>query len=319
LMLFFYLVLPFGLQQSYQNNRQDFFKDITEKTTLATQQQKTTPAKILTSQQVNAIIIQQWGAMPAIDLITVDAPNTSTAKILIKQQKDTSITMNPTQLSIHGATGKVLGNTRNRSTGATIYGGVSGLHMALFAQPVLRLALFTSGLLGCMMIASGMLLWSLKRQIQNKNPAFHLGHYLVDRLNIATCIGLPLAVISYFYANRVWTLNHETNYEIKTFFFTWLLSLVWALATPKFYLWRSQLALFIFLTLMLPILDISILFYNGWLQSWQDLQLYLSIDLFFWIFSALGYFIYKNIHPIQQQAQKRIIQKIHKKQKGEIA
>ncbi|MGQ1247755.1 PepSY-associated TM helix domain-containing protein [Acinetobacter baumannii] len=52
--------------------------------------------------------------------------------------------------------------------------------MATFAQPLLRLGLFFSGILGCVMIASGLLLWSLKRQLQSKNSQFHFGYYLVD-------------------------------------------------------------------------------------------------------------------------------------------
>ena len=95
--------------------------------------------------------------------------------------------------------------------------------MATFAQPLLRLALFFSGLLGCAMIASGLLLWSLKRQLQTKTEKFHFGYYLVQRLNVTAIIGLPIAVLSCFYANRIGLMLQSTqNYEVTTFFAVWL-------------------------------------------------------------------------------------------------
>ncbi len=43
-------------------------------------------------------------------------------------------------ITLNGA-GKILGNTRNNSPVATLNAGVYGLHMATFAQPLLRFAL----------------------------------------------------------------------------------------------------------------------------------------------------------------------------------
>ena len=84
------------------------------------------------------------------------------------------------------------------------------------------------------MIASGLLLWSLKRQLQKKNSKFHFGHYLVDRLNVATFIGLPCATLAYLYANRLFTVTTTTiNYEIYSFFLVWLISLIIALLTKN--------------------------------------------------------------------------------------
>ncbi len=107
------------------------------------------------------------------------------------ESTDRSITRNQAQLSFNGESGALLGDTRNNSAIATLNNGVYGLHMAHFAQPLLRFTLFFSGLLGCAMIASGLLLWSLKRQLQNKKQSLHFGHYMVNRLNTAAIIGLP--------------------------------------------------------------------------------------------------------------------------------
>lgn len=84
------------------------------------------------------------------------------------------------------------------------------------------------------MIASGLLLWSLKRQIQNKNSQFHFGHYLVDRLNVAAFVGLPCATVAYLSSNRLFTVTATTiNYEVYSFFLVWLISLIIALITKN--------------------------------------------------------------------------------------
>ncbi len=129
----------------------------------------------------------------------------------------------------------MLENTRNESAIATLNAGVYGLHMARFAEPVLRLALFFSGILGCAMIASGLLLWSLKRQMQKKSERFHLGHYLVNRLNITMIIGLPIAMLAYLYANRLYQHSCRCDQIMKfiVFFSIWLGSFILACLTPQ--------------------------------------------------------------------------------------
>ena len=59
-----------------------------------------------------------------------------------------------------------VGELNLTSAAVTTYGVLYGLHMARFASPGLRWALFGFGLLGCLMIATGMVLWSVKRSAQ---------------------------------------------------------------------------------------------------------------------------------------------------------
>lgn len=245
--------------------------------------------------------------------MSVKNPNTNQAQITFIQQEDHSITRNQAQITLDATTAKVLGDTRNHSPIATLYAGVYGLHMATFAQPLLRLGLFFSGILGCVMIASGLLLWSLKRQLQNKNSQFHFGHYLVDRLNVATFVGLPCATLAYLYANRLFTVTATTvNYEIYSFFFVWLMSFIIALITKKQYLWQTQLGIFILLSIALPILNISYLLKNNYIQNFSGYWDFARIDIFFWLFAALAFFIFLKIKPIQHKASDKIQKKLSK-------
>lgn len=309
LAIFFYIYLPYGLKHNYPENPRQFFQEITENP-IKTNNTPIPSTPMLALPQIQSIIQKQWGVvMPELSGIDVKQPNTALARITIKQIQDHSITLQNPQLILSGSTGQIIENTRRETAISSLYAGIYGLHMAPFAQPLLRFAFFFSGLLGCFMIASGMLLWSLKRQLQNKKQQFHFGYYLVDRLNISTCVGLPIAILAYFYSNRLWTLNHQTNYEISCFFIVWLSSFIFALFTPKKFLWHSQLAIFIILAIALPLLNVSVLLQQQWLHTWKDYQHYIGFDVFVWGFAAIATFIYFKIKPIQVQAKQRIQKK----------
>ncbi|RZG79398.1 PepSY-associated TM helix domain-containing protein [Acinetobacter venetianus] len=305
LAIFFYLYLPFGMKKLYPDNPFQYFTEI--RTISVNNNHNADPIKteMLPIQTLLEKVKQQWGDQ-ALATIEVKNPNTDQATISFKQLEDHSITLNQPQITFD-ATGNILGNTKNNSSVATLNAGVYGLHMATFAQPLLRLAFFCSGILGCLMIASGLLLWSLKRQIQNKSNQFHLGHYLVDRLNIATFIGLPIAMLAYMFANRFVQITETTpNYEIYSFFVVWVLSLIIALFTKKQYLWQSQVAVLGIVAIALPIYDLIYLLNHQLVTDFQSYWAFLRVDLFFILSAGFALFVYRNIHPIQQKSAQKI-------------
>ncbi|OCY35279.1 peptidase [Acinetobacter pittii] len=310
LAIFFYLYLPWGMQKLYPENPYQYFTEIRTKTVL--ENQSIQPAQNLAIEKLLSQVQQSWGNQP-LSTMSVKNPNTNQAQITFIQKEDRTITRNQPQITLNASTGKVLADTRNNSPIATLNAGVYGLHMATFAQPLLRLGFFFSGILGCVMIASGLLLWSLKRQIQNKNSQFHFGHYLVDRLNVAAFVGLPCATVAYLSSNRLFTVTSTTiNYEVYSFFLVWLISLIIALITKKQHLWRTQLSVFIMLCLALPILNLSYLFKHDYVQNLSDYWTFARIDVFLWLFAALAIFIFCKIQPIQHKAVAKIQKKLNK-------
>jgi uncharacterized iron-regulated membrane protein len=313
LAIFFYIYLPWGMQKLYPENPFQYFTEI--RTVNQDTQQKAAPikAEMLPINSLLEKVRQQWGDQ-ALASIEVKNPNTDQAIITFKQLEDRSITLNQAQITFD-SNGKMLGNTRNESSVATLNAGVYGLHMATFAQPALRFAFFCSGILGCLMIASGLLLWSLKRQIQNKSNQFHFGYYLVDRLNVAAFIGLPIAMMSYLFANRFVHVTETTpNYEIYTFFIVWLLSFIFALFTKKQYLWKSQVLFMGLLALALPVYNFVYLLNHQLISDFKSYWLFLRIDLFLIVFAIFAVFIFKNIHPIQEKSTQKIKAKLANKE-----
>lgn len=309
LAIFFYIVLPSGMKKLYPDNPFQYFEEIR---TVAATEPATIPVKteMLPIQYFITTAQQQWGHA-VFDNITVKQPNTQLTQITLTELKDESITRNQAQITLNATTGELLKNTRNESVIATLNAGVYGLHMARFADPVLRLGLLFSGLLGCAMIASGLLLWSLKRQLQNKSDQFYFGHFLVNRLNIAVIIGLPTAMLAYLYANRLIVMPAGSpNYEIYTFFGIWLGSLVLACLTPKYYLWKMQLKIFISIAFILPLVDVYYLFTHHYIDSFASYWTFLRIELMILIFALLGFFLHQKITPIQQKVVNKIQAKL---------
>ncbi len=82
---------------------------------------------------------------------------------------------------------------------------MKGLHKGLFANWFLRVLLLFMGIGGTAMIGTGLLLWANARRtrlLAAKQP-LHFGIWLVDRLNVGTMVGMPIAIAAYFWANRL--------------------------------------------------------------------------------------------------------------------
>ena len=305
LAIFFYIVLPSGMKKLYPENPFQYFEDIR----MVSTPYDADKAISTHMQPINKFIEttqQHWGKSE-FDNIILKHPNTQFSEITITQRKDQSITRHQAQMVFNGSTADILSSNRNSSTIATLNAGIYGLHMAKFAEPLLRMALFFSGILGCSMIASGLLLWSLKRQLQRKSESFHFGHYVVNRLNVSVIVGLPIAMLAYLYANRLFVMPlGSVNYEIYSFFAVWLMSLLIACITPKYYLWATQLKIFIGLAFCLPILNLYILLKKYDISSLSEYWVFLRLDLMVWLFALLALFLHQNIFPIQKKAVKKI-------------
>lgn len=308
LAIFFYLYLPWSMKTLYPENPYQYFTEI--RTQVIDQNQTPKPQNNLAFDQLLNQVQVHWGNKE-MSAINAQNPNTDQALYTFTQHEDRSITGNQPQITLRGDNAEVAAATRNPSAIAALSFGVYGLHMANFAQPLIRLAFFFSGVLGCFMIASGLLLWSLKRQLQNKTNQFHFGHYLVDRLNVATFVGLPVAMLAYFFTNRLVYLTAEMpNYEIYSFFIFWLMSFIIALFTPKQWLWRSQLMIYMLMSIALPLFNLGYLYHHDYITDLRSYWLFLRIDLFVILFAALGYFIFRNIHPIQSKVKQKLEKKL---------
>jgi len=122
------------------------------------------------------------------------------------------------------------------------YQSLLGLHEGLYAGPLLRWLYFLSGLMGTAMIGAGLVLWTVKRRARIGRT---FGFNLVERLNVATIVGLPVAVAGYFWANRLIpvSLDDRAAWEAHALFLVWAAFLVHPWLRPLPRAWVEQLSL----------------------------------------------------------------------------
>ncbi|MFJ1301923.1 PepSY-associated TM helix domain-containing protein [Pseudomonadota bacterium AL_CKDN230030165-1A_HGKHYDSX7] len=136
------------------------------------------------------------------------------------------------------------------------------LHVARYGGWTIRWLYFVCGLAGTLMMATGAVLYALKRRNKGESefgavtPVFYR---LTESLNVAAIAGACLACIAYFHANRLIpaALAGRDGWEIKAFFAVWLASLLHALVRPVPRAWFEQCAGTALLCLLLPLVNLS--------------------------------------------------------------
>lgn len=198
----------------------------------------------------------RWDGAPA-GIVTIHHPGDSAARVDIQRRDSSRIAFNPQVVVFDGVTGEFLRTAGNPSAAATTLGVLYGLHVARFAEPALRLLLFLAGLAGTAMIGTGLVLWVIKRLPKRAGQPQPFGVRLVAALNRAVVIGLPTAMVVYFWVNRLLPVGMENRAEreIHLFFITWALGLLFACLRPGLRGWLIQIWLASALCAFLPILN----------------------------------------------------------------
>lgn len=139
---------------------------------------------------------------------------------------------------------------------------MEALHVASFGGWTIRWLYFFCGCLGTAMMATGTILFMVKRR---KKSAMEFGagtprfYRMVEALNVAAFAGIALASIGYLWTNRLLPadLPGREAWEIRGFMGVWALSLVHAALRPALRAWVEQLGLASALCLGLPLLNQS--------------------------------------------------------------
>lgn len=169
-------------------------------------------------------------------------------------------------VTFDGASGAVL-----RITGATsapmtphqVHTVMESLHFAHFGGWGMKWMYFVSGLLGTAMMATGTIMFSVKRR-QSRTREFGAAsariYRLAEALNVAALAGICVASIAYFYANRLLpaAMSARADWEIRLFLLVWLATAVHALCRSPRQAWIEQLGLGAMLCLGLPWLNAAV-------------------------------------------------------------
>lgn len=205
-------------------------------------------------------IKQHWPGDNQIRRITFEQAFSSSGRIIVDRVKHHTVFRGAERLVFSANTGALISGYPKASTAARVRSVFFGLHEAHFANISLRFLLFLLGLLATSLIATGLIIW-LRQRLQ-KLKKIHVGHKLVSSLNLAVIGGLPVAVIVYFWGNRVLpvAMENRADAEIKVFVFAWFLCLIHSLIQDLYRksqkAWSEQLGLCAIACFLLPFFDL---------------------------------------------------------------
>jgi uncharacterized iron-regulated membrane protein len=203
-----------------------------------------------------------WNGAP-VGRITVHFPNDANAVVSIARAGTQRLSSDQPSMQFNAVTGAQIATFGDVPKAAAETRGVLyGLHIGRFADPLLRGLFFLSGLAGCLMVATGLLLWAVKERQKfaktlKQGGRIGWGLRLVDGLNLGAIAGLPMAMAAFFWANRLLPLDvaDRGEAEIGWFFIVWGAAAVLGLLRPTLRMWQAQLALGALLFVLLPVLN----------------------------------------------------------------
>lgn len=230
---------------------------------------------------------QRWGQQ-GIGRLLVNNPGDTGTRVMVLRRDDSDVNAHPQFMLFDGNNGQLLQTHEQAAPAAGTYGVLLALHKGHYAQPPLRWLYFLLGLSGAGMMASGLVLWTIKRWTRLKSgQSAGFGLILVEKLNIAVLVGLPLAMTAYLWANRLLPLAlvQRSNCEVSIFFSVWATAAGYATLRPTRRAWTELLS---YCGIMLTPLINALTTARGILSSLAQRDwTFVSIDLTTLLFGVL--------------------------------
>lgn len=251
------LYMPWAVDANFGGGRDAFFAELFPRT------EKVQASGIAATPPALADVLRraelQWqdGRAGSVQL---ENPGDAAMRITVRRQSGDRIADADQPLTFD-ASGELVDAAGARSAAVVTRDGMIGLHAARFAPTVMRWLFFVSGIAGTLMVATGLVLWTVKRRAQLPDPQCpHLGFRIVERLNIGFVAGLPVAMLAFLWGNRLLPLDvsNRSDAEVQVFFYAWALCLLHAMLRTPRRAWVEQLAFAGALALSLPVFNVVI-------------------------------------------------------------
>ncbi len=215
------------------------------------------PAPLIDLRRIAADAERRLGA-PA-SFIEVSDPGDAAARVSVSQSASSMLSSRTPRLTYDGVTGRLVWRSAPPGAAAETAGAMIGLHAGRFAGDGGRWLYFLCGIAGTLMVASGLVLWTVKRRERLPDPTRpHFGFRLVERLNVAVIGGFPLGIACFFWASRLLpvTLRGRADWEMHALFIAWAVAAVVAFVVRPARVWPMLFAATGGLLVALPVYDI---------------------------------------------------------------
>lgn len=272
------------------------------------------PAQLADLQPMVAQAETHWGASQVKSMF-IHYPGDAAARVEVNRYADSPLRGNDVLL-FDGVSGELIEDRVNaaRPSVATFLVFL-GLHEAHFAGPLLRWLFFLSGVMGTVMVASGLILWSVKRyeNQQRRKCSPRKAYAFVESLNIGSLVGLPVAVAAFFWANRLLPVEmaNRAEWEMHALFLCWMGMLLYAFIRPKRKAWVESLWIAAFAYLSIPFIS-AMTTQRHFVHSMREADwVYVGAELVFFVtgivFAAVGWYLHRRGYAMAEVDAERSI------------
>lgn len=194
-----------------------------------------------------------------IGYINIVNPGDAAARITLTGSGTSMLSARTPNIAYDGVTGRLLWQTPPPGGAVETQGVMVGLHAGRFGDYPMRWLYFLCGIAGSLMVASGLVLWTVKRRERLPDPTRPpFGFRVVERLNVGFVAGFPIAMTLYLWANRLLpvAMADRAEREIDAMFAGWAALFVFALVRRPARAWVELLTVEAILLIALPLYDI---------------------------------------------------------------
>lgn len=254
LVLTFLQVMPVATQLLYESPA----KLWTDVGLLSNPARANVPATLLPLKQLLPLAEEQLGK-DMILFVQVKNPGDKEAVVTFIRRIDDRIAAVGDRASFNGVTGELIGTHTKWNPYVYAVRSLAGLHVARFGGYVVTWLYFLAGLISCIMIAAGLVFFTVKRRSRyaKSSEVVQYAYRAVEALNTAAVTGILIACAAYLWANRLLpiSIRERSEAEIAIFFGTWLMMLVHAFWRLPARAWIEQLRIAAGLSIGLPIIN----------------------------------------------------------------
>ncbi|THF55399.1 PepSY-associated TM helix domain-containing protein [Pseudothauera rhizosphaerae] len=233
---------------------------------------------------------ERWGR-DNVGRVAIGNLGDAGARVMVVRGDGGRISVSPQYLMFDGKSGELLQVKDRVGPAAETRGVVFALHLGRFADTTVRWLYFLVSLAGTAMVGTGLVLWTVKRRAKLPDPEHpYFSFRLVERLNIATIAGLPLAMAAFLWGNRLLpaSLTGRADWEIHLFFIAWGLTLAFASLRPPRRAWIELLWATAAALALLPLLNMLTTARGLPASLAAGDWVFAGFDLAIWAFAALA-------------------------------
>ncbi|MFJ4433749.1 PepSY-associated TM helix domain-containing protein [Pseudomonas sp. NPDC089395] len=245
LVIFMLIYIPAGVDALFAGDNRAYFQAQGNPRLEQPRGLSKQPAEMV---DVAPLLAQAEARLGPIAGFNIRNPNTAGARIEIRPELGNRIALSKGQAMVFdGVSGQLLSDVSEWRAAPLTQRVMVGLHFAQFGGYPMRWLYFVCGVISCVMIASGLVLFCVKRgrKYAAAQVPGHRWYRLAEVCNVGFVAGLLLACVGLLWASRLLPveLAGRGAWEVRAFFGLWLLALLHAGIRPARQAWVEQLGL----------------------------------------------------------------------------